>query len=72
LIRFYSIISSKVAEFRSLYLVRWLIFLVDSTVELSQWRVLLNMLSTEERKGIAVPRFDDTRHAGLCSEVSAI
>jgi hypothetical protein len=43
--------------------------LPDSTVELAQWRVLLNMLPTQSRGNVPCPRFDEMRHAGVCAEV---
>ena len=44
-------------------------FFEDSTVELSQWRVVLNLLKDDAVSGPAAPQFDENRHAGLCSEV---
>jgi len=38
----------------------------------SQWRVVLNALEPSQRSEIRVPCFDETRHAGLCSEVTAL
>lgn len=43
-------------------------FFEDSKVDLSQWRVVLNLVD-QASKGLAVPRFDEERHAGVCSEV---
>ena len=41
-------------------------------MDLAQWRVVLN--SSEEGHGLAqdvpAPRFDEVRHAGVCSEVN--
>ena len=42
-------------------------FFEDSTVEVSQWRVILNALA--EKKHLRCPTFDDTRHSGVCREV---
>ena len=42
-------------------------FFEDSTADLSQWRVVLN--AAGRRASLSVPRFDDSRHAGICSEV---
>jgi hypothetical protein len=38
-------------------------------VELSQWRLVLRNIDTDQRQAMAVPRFDETRHAGVCAEV---
>jgi hypothetical protein len=46
-------------------------FFEDSTVDFKQWRVVLNLI--EAPPGHAeehAPRFDEERHAGVCSEVS--
>jgi len=42
-------------------------FFRDSSVELSQWRVILNALDDDE---LHVPIFDHARHAGVCAEVT--
>jgi hypothetical protein len=42
----------------------------DSSVELAQWRVILNLLPSESRGNVPCPRFDEMRHAGVCAEVS--
>jgi len=39
-------------------------FFEDSTVDLSQWRVVLNLL-----EDTLAPKFDDSHHAGICTEV---
>ncbi|KAH9949529.1 hypothetical protein B0H21DRAFT_728406 [Amylocystis lapponica] len=39
----------------------------DSTVDLSQWRVVLNALS--EDVGVKTPRFDEVRHSSVCREL---
>jgi hypothetical protein len=44
-------------------------FFEDSTVELSQWRVVLNLLGNESNLDIPAPCFEESRHAGVCSEV---
>jgi hypothetical protein len=41
----------------------------DSTVDIAQWRVILNMLPSEQRSHAACPRFDEMKHAGVCAEV---
>jgi hypothetical protein len=45
-------------------------FFEDSTVDLKQWRVVLNLVETPATRALHVPRFDEERHAGVCSEVS--
>lgn len=45
-------------------------FFEDSLADLGQWRVVLNLLGREAASGsVHAPRFDETRHAGICSEV---
>lgn len=44
-------------------------FFEDSTVDVSQWRVVLNALQSASSSSPAVPRFNEMRHAGVCSEV---
>lgn len=44
-------------------------FFEDSTVDLSQWRVVLNLLGDESNLNIPAPCFEESRHAGVCSEV---
>lgn len=43
-------------------------FFEDSTVDLAQWRVILNILPG--LKNAKCPRFDENRHSGVCREVS--
>jgi hypothetical protein len=43
-------------------------FFQDSSMDFSQWRVLLNALTPSQRPA-RLPSFDETYHAGLCSEV---
>lgn len=45
-------------------------FFEDSTVDLSKWRVVLNLLGDESNLDIPAPSFEESRHAGVCSEVS--
>ena len=45
-------------------------FFHDSSVESSQWRVVLNAMDSEHRQEVPAPRFDENLHAGVCSEVS--
>lgn len=46
-------------------------FFEDSTVDLSQWRVVLGAIETGQVNHVLnVPQFDELRHAGVCTEVS--
>lgn len=58
--------ESKGLEFDDVLLYK---FFEDSSVDLSQWRVVLNQLGDEENLDVPAPQFDDTRHAGVCSEL---
>jgi hypothetical protein len=44
-------------------------FFGDSPLEVSQWRLVLAMADKNVTENVGVPRFDQIRHAGLCSEV---
>ncbi|KAG8979593.1 hypothetical protein FRB93_010040 [Tulasnella sp. JGI-2019a] len=44
-------------------------FFADSPASAADWRVVLTALAESERCGIAVPRFDETRHAAIQSEL---
>ncbi|KAK7034640.1 hypothetical protein VNI00_012282 [Paramarasmius palmivorus] len=44
-------------------------FFEDSTVDLSQWRVVLNLIPEKDRNFVSAPRFDDTQHAGVNTEL---
>ena len=44
-------------------------FLEDSTVNLSQWQAASNLLGNESNLDIPAPYFEESRHAGVCSEV---
>ncbi|TFY54263.1 hypothetical protein EVJ58_g8968 [Rhodofomes roseus] len=44
-------------------------FFADSTVELSQWRVILNALAVDETAALRAPRFDDSRYNGVCRDL---
>ncbi|EIN13316.1 P-loop containing nucleoside triphosphate hydrolase protein [Punctularia strigosozonata HHB-11173 SS5] len=44
-------------------------FFEDSTVDVSQWRVTLNAVDPDARQNAAAPRFDEIKHAGICSEL---
>ena len=44
-------------------------FFEDSSADLSQWRVVLNVLRGYNGQNVLAPEFDNTRHAGLCTEV---
>ncbi|KAF8895020.1 hypothetical protein CPB84DRAFT_1782432 [Gymnopilus junonius] len=59
--------ESKGLEFDDVLLYK---FFEDSTVELSQWRVVLNLLL--DGIGQAAPQFDEIRHAGVCSELKSL
>ncbi|KII86508.1 hypothetical protein PLICRDRAFT_44106 [Plicaturopsis crispa FD-325 SS-3] len=58
--------ESKGLEFNDVLLYN---FFQDSTVDLSQWRVVLNAVEASQRKSTPAPRFSETRHAGVCSEL---
>ncbi|KAI0716097.1 hypothetical protein C8T65DRAFT_606293 [Cerioporus squamosus] len=58
--------ESKGLEFNDVLLYN---FFEDSTVDLSQWRVVLNALPQERRANHPAPRFDDARHSGVCREL---
>jgi hypothetical protein len=47
-------------------------FFEDSSADLSQWRIVLNMLNEEDGLVVSAPTFDNTRHAGVCTEVSRL
>ena len=44
-------------------------FFEDSTVDVSAWRVVLNALNVDQREGEPAPDFNETKHAGVCSEL---
>ncbi|KAL0573766.1 hypothetical protein V5O48_008193 [Marasmius crinis-equi] len=44
-------------------------FFEDSTVDLNQWRVVLNLIPPEDRNHVSTPRFEDSQHAGVNSEL---
>jgi superfamily I DNA/RNA helicase len=58
--------ESKGLEFNDVLLYN---FFEDSTVDVSQWRVILNALESHQVYSVAAPTFNDTRHAGVCSEL---
>ncbi|TFK88273.1 hypothetical protein K466DRAFT_598787 [Polyporus arcularius HHB13444] len=58
--------ESKGLEFNDVLLYN---FFEDSTVDLSQWRVVLNALPQDSRANHPAPRFDDARHSGVCREL---
>ncbi|KAI0757678.1 hypothetical protein C8Q80DRAFT_1134850 [Daedaleopsis nitida] len=58
--------ESKGLEFNDVLLYN---FFEDSTVDLSQWRVVLNALPEQLRANHPAPRFDDARHSGVCREL---
>lgn len=47
-------------------------FFQDSAMDFSQWRVILNALEPSQRSTMGLPCFDETRHAGLCSELKIL
>ncbi|KAG2023736.1 hypothetical protein CC2G_001355 [Coprinopsis cinerea AmutBmut pab1-1] len=57
--------ESKGLEFDDVLLYK---FFEDSKIDLGQWRVVLNLVEAANGTQIA-PRFDETRHAGVCSEL---
>ncbi|TFK22063.1 hypothetical protein FA15DRAFT_623047 [Coprinopsis marcescibilis] len=57
--------ESKGLEFDDVLLYK---FFEDSSVDLAQWRVVLNLVEGD-RKAANTPRFDEARHAGVCSEL---
>ncbi|KAH9172883.1 hypothetical protein EDB89DRAFT_1962838 [Lactarius sanguifluus] len=58
--------ESKGLEFNDVLLYN---FFEDSTVDVSQWRVVLNAIDRAQREKIPAPTFDESRHAGVCSEL---
>ncbi|KAH6876648.1 hypothetical protein BKA70DRAFT_1576722 [Coprinopsis sp. MPI-PUGE-AT-0042] len=59
--------ESKGLEFDDVLLYK---FFEDSLADLGQWRVVLNLLGSDAgRLSVPAPRFDETRHAGICSEL---
>ncbi|KAF9014907.1 hypothetical protein BDQ17DRAFT_1418043 [Cyathus striatus] len=58
--------ESKGLEFDDVLLYK---FFEDSTVDLSQWRVVLNLLENSGAHNLSTPRFNEVRHAGVCSEL---
>jgi len=46
-------------------------FFEDSSSDHSQWRIVLNMLNSDSVV-VTAPTFDDSRHAGICTEVSEL
>ncbi|KAG8982207.1 hypothetical protein FRB93_008303 [Tulasnella sp. JGI-2019a] len=44
-------------------------FFADSPASAADWRVILTALDESERHGIPAPRFDETRHAAIQSEL---
>jgi hypothetical protein len=45
-------------------------FFDDSNSDHSQWRIVLNMLNEDDGVVVTAPTFDNSRHAGVCTEVS--
>ncbi|KAH9971205.1 hypothetical protein BGW80DRAFT_1322645 [Lactifluus volemus] len=44
-------------------------FFDDSTVDVAQWRVILNAINRTRREKIPAPTFDENRHASVCAEL---
>lgn len=44
-------------------------FFQDSTVDVSQWRLVLNTQHGRQGNTLSTPRFNELHHAGVCSEV---
>lgn len=61
--------ESKGLEFNDVLLYN---FFADSTVDLSQWRVVLNALPQGSGEALRAPRFDDSRHNGVCRELKIL
>ncbi|EJD54497.1 hypothetical protein AURDEDRAFT_179643, partial [Auricularia subglabra TFB-10046 SS5] len=63
-----TVYESKGLEFDDVLLYN---FFDDSTVNVNQWRVVLNAVS-DDAGSLAAPRFDDIRHAGVCAELKSL
>ncbi|KZT68439.1 hypothetical protein DAEQUDRAFT_671296 [Daedalea quercina L-15889] len=61
-----TVYESKGLEFDDVLLFN---FFADSTVGLSQWRVILNALPNEKTAVSKAPAFDNNRHNGVCREL---
>ncbi|TFY57544.1 hypothetical protein EVJ58_g6956 [Rhodofomes roseus] len=61
--------ESKGLEFNDVLLYN---FFADSTVDLSQWRVVLNALPGGSSEALRAPRFEDSRHNGVCRELKTL
>ncbi|KAI0297517.1 hypothetical protein B0F90DRAFT_1819257 [Multifurca ochricompacta] len=44
-------------------------FFEDSSVDVAQWRVVLNAIDRSQREKNPAPTFDEIRHAGVCAEL---
>ncbi|KDR68695.1 hypothetical protein GALMADRAFT_146049 [Galerina marginata CBS 339.88] len=65
-----TIYDSKGLEFNDVFLYN---FFHDSTVDVSQWRVVLNAISSSSaQERLSTPKFDVTRHAAICSELKSL
>jgi ATP-dependent exoDNAse (exonuclease V) beta subunit len=58
--------ESKGLEFNDVLLYD---FFEDSSVDVAQWRVVLNAINDSQRKRHPAPTFDENRHAGVCAEL---
>ncbi|KZT08921.1 uncharacterized protein LAESUDRAFT_675409 [Laetiporus sulphureus 93-53] len=64
-----TIYESKGLEFNDVLLYN---FFADSTVELSQWRIVFNALPDERKAKYKAPQFDDSRHNGVCRDLKSL
>ncbi|KAF6765898.1 hypothetical protein DFP72DRAFT_865003 [Ephemerocybe angulata] len=63
----FTLYESKGLEFDDVLLYK---FFEDSKIDASQWRVVLNMVERPTGSTyLPAPRFDEERHAGVCSEL---
>ncbi|EIN13313.1 P-loop containing nucleoside triphosphate hydrolase protein [Punctularia strigosozonata HHB-11173 SS5] len=58
--------ESKGLEFNDVLLYN---FFEDSTVDAARWRVILNAVDPYALHNVAVPCFDEIKHAGVCMEL---
>ncbi|KAH9992492.1 hypothetical protein BJV74DRAFT_397873 [Russula compacta] len=58
--------ESKGLEFNDVLLYN---FFEDSSVDVAQWRVILNAIGRAQGGRTPAPTFDENRHAGVCSEL---
>ncbi|OSX68102.1 hypothetical protein POSPLADRAFT_1165650 [Postia placenta MAD-698-R-SB12] len=58
--------ESKGLEFNDVLLYN---FFADATVDMAQWRVVLNALSETQEDKLKAPTFNDARHNGVCRDL---